>query len=114
MSLLHDENLSRSVCKRLLDVFPGSMHGTDRGLGGAPDSAVREHARRHALAIVTKDRRMRVASHLLERGPKVVMLSIGNSTSGEVEQLLRSREGAVRAFLADPERMVLVLAAGGE
>lgn len=55
MKLLFDENLSPSLVRRLIDVFPDSAHVYELGLGSADDNTISKFAREHDNVVVTKD-----------------------------------------------------------
>jgi len=55
VKLLFDENLSARLAGRLADVYPGSQHVSEVGLGSSDDAAVWEFARAQGFAIVSKD-----------------------------------------------------------
>lgn len=55
MKLLFDQNLAPALVHRLEDLFPGSEHVHEVGLGEASDRAVWEYARDHGLVIASKD-----------------------------------------------------------
>jgi predicted nuclease of predicted toxin-antitoxin system len=55
MRLLFDQNLSPRLVGALSDLFPGSEHVGEKGLGAATDNAVWNYAKVNNLVIVTKD-----------------------------------------------------------
>ena len=78
MKLLFDENLARSLCDRLKDVFAASEQVCGAGLEQANDADVWEYAKHHGLTIVTKDSDFHQLSFLYGPPPKVVWLRMGN------------------------------------
>jgi uncharacterized protein DUF5615 len=53
--LLLDQNLSPGLIDLLADLYPGSQHVRNVGLGAANDEQVWSYAAREGLAIVSKD-----------------------------------------------------------
>jgi predicted nuclease of predicted toxin-antitoxin system len=107
--LLFDQNLSPRLPARLADLFPGSEHVEDAGLGTAPDDTVWAYALAGGLAVVSKDEDYSHLSTLRGVPPKVLWLQTGNCTTARVEALLRSHAADILAFAADPEAGVLAL-----
>lgn len=101
MNLLFDENLSYKLVRRLADLFPGAIHVRDVGLKAAGDPAVWEYARDNGLMIISKDSDMRQRSFAFGYPPKVVWVRLGNCSTSDVENLLRRRFAAVKAFYED-------------
>lgn len=81
MKLLFDENLSRSLCSRLQDIFPSSEHAVTAGLEHASDWELWEYAKLRGLVIATKDGDFHQISFLRGAPPKVVWLRVGNSST---------------------------------
>jgi len=101
VKLLFDENLSESLVRRLVDVFPGSGHLRDLGLTGADDRTVWAFAATHGFAIVTKDDDFRELSIVHGAPPKLVMVSMGNCPTREIETILRRNREAMERFNDD-------------
>ena len=55
MKLLFDENLSPQLIDLLSDLYPGSAHVHQCGLGGRDDAAIWEYAKSNGFTIVSKD-----------------------------------------------------------
>jgi len=102
MKLLFDENLSDRLVGQLAAEFPGSMHVREVGLGAATDSAVWAYAAANQFVSVSKDTDFQQRALLLGHPPKVVWLRLGNCPTSAVAALLRSRQGDLLAFEADP------------
>ena len=109
MKLLLDNNLSPRLVRRLSDLYPESSHVRAFNLQAASDEAVWEHAKASDFVIVAKDDDFRQLAFLRGGPPKVIWLQLGNCTTNEVEQVLRSRYPDVLAFEGDPEAALLVL-----
>lgn len=108
--LLFDENLAARLVGVLADLFPGSVHVGEIGLAPAPDRAIWNHARDHGLMIVTKDEDFHRLSVLHGPPPKVVWIRVGNCSTDEVAQLLRTRRAEIETFVAHEEAAFLALA----
>jgi predicted nuclease of predicted toxin-antitoxin system len=106
---LFDQNLAPRLVGALADVFPGSPHVRDVGLASADDASVWEHAKRHGLAIVSKDADFRQLSFLHGGPPKVVWLRVGNRSTAEIEALLRGHTADLDAFERDPVAALLIV-----
>jgi len=71
MKLLFDQNLSPSLVGHLRDLFPGSEHVFQLGLGDAPDLLVWQYARDNDRLLVSKDADFVEISTLRGFPPKV-------------------------------------------
>lgn len=109
VSLLFDQNLSRRLPALLVAEFPGSEQAFLAGLAQADDRAVRDYAASRGLAVASKDADFAALSNVLGPPPQVVWLRVGNSSTRDVADLLRSRVSEVRAFPADPSAALLEL-----
>ena len=76
MSLLFDENLSRTLAGRLSDVFPGAEQVILVGLEHAADDVIWAHAAAANQTIVTKDADFAQRSFLYGPPPNVVWLRL--------------------------------------
>lgn len=102
MRLLFDHNLSHKLIRRLADLFPDSTQTRVIGLAQASDAAVWDYARKNGLTIVTLDADFADLSLLRSHPPKVIWLRCGNSTVGDVEELLRRNRDQIDSFDKDP------------
>jgi predicted nuclease of predicted toxin-antitoxin system len=109
MKLLLDENLSPALAKAISDLFPGSAHVHDCGLGSADDSSVWDYAKNNGFTIVSKDSDLHDRSLLYGSPPKLIWLRIGNCTTARLENLLRTYSAEIRNFEANPLEAFLVL-----
>lgn len=98
MRLLFDQNLAASLVQRLADVYPGSQHVRDVGLGSADDAAVWAHAAEHGLTIVSKDADFHQLSFLKGAPPKAVWIRRGNCSTADIEEILRGRQADIVGF----------------
>ncbi len=109
MKLLFDENLPPSLVRRLNDLFPGSAHVHELGLGRTEDKKVWDHAGGHGFAVVSKDRDHYDISLLHGHPPKVIWIRIGNCTVADLESVLRRAEPSLRQFFADSSESAFII-----
>jgi predicted nuclease of predicted toxin-antitoxin system len=110
VKLLFDENLSPRLTGLLADVYPGSVHVHDCGLGSADDEAVWQYARDANFSIVSKDSDFQERSVLRGYPPKVIWLRAANCTTSEIESLLRAAQPIITRFVDEDEESCLLLA----
>jgi len=109
MKLLLDENLAPRLAKTLSDLFPGSTHVDDCGLGTADDDKIWDFAAAGAFAILSKDSDFQERSALQGSPPKVIWLHIGNCATAEIEAVIRRFSTEITTFIAHPEDACLVI-----
>ncbi len=109
MKLLLDENLSPRLVNMLWDLFPGSVHVHEVGLGGDDGQAVWSYAKAHGFSIVSKDSDFMERSVLEGYPPKVIWVRLGNCSTSDVERLLRSSSEVIRGFVEAGEETCLLL-----
>jgi predicted nuclease of predicted toxin-antitoxin system len=109
MKLLFDQNLSRRLVNRLVDIFQNAEHVATIGLDCASDDEVWNYARENACVIVTKDADFNDRSLLRGFPPKVIWLRLGNCTTSQIESALRGHRQDIEAFSADSELWVLAI-----
>lgn len=109
VELLFDQNLSPRLVERLSDLYPDSEHVSSARLDRALDEAVWEHALENGYTIVTKDADFDELGHFHGHPPRVVWLRIGNSTTQQIETLLRDRHAAILELHANPDAGTLEL-----
>ena len=109
MKLLFDENLSPRLPEVLADIYPNSSHVHQCGLGSADDSAIWQYAKDNHFTIVSKDSDFQDRSVLQGPPPKFVWLRAANSSSDEIESLLRTALPIIQRFITEDEESCLVL-----
>ena len=109
MKLLFDENVSFKLAEKLADVYPESAHVRSAGLTGARDHEIWDFASAEGFTIVSKDDDFRQLSILRGAPPKVIWLQVGNCSTAEIEQVLRSRYPAIEAFDRHTEASFLIV-----
>jgi len=109
VKLLFDENLSPRLVASLSAEFPGSVH-VENALGRAPpDIDIWQYALAHGYAIVSKDNDFRQRAFLSGPPPRVIWLSIGNASTDQIVELLRSKAEDVNRFGESSVESLLVL-----
>jgi predicted nuclease of predicted toxin-antitoxin system len=109
VKLLFDENLSPELARRIVDLFPDSVHVRDVGMKAADDPIVWEFAKNNDFVIVSKDADMHDLSLIFGNPPKVVWLRLGNCSTHQVEELLRQDFDVIKLFYGDESVSLLVL-----
>ena len=109
MTLLFDQNLSPKLVAALASEFPGSVHLRHLLMREAQDDAVWDFARANGHCIVTKDEDFRHRSLVLGHPPKVVWLTLGNCSTGEILALLKKHAADVQTFGANANASLMVI-----
>jgi predicted nuclease of predicted toxin-antitoxin system len=109
LKILLDENLSPRLVELLSDLYPGSAHVHQCGLGSSDDSTIWDYARTNGFTIVSKDSDFEERSILLGCPPKVILLRASNCTSKEIAVLLRTAFSQIDHFIREREETCLVL-----
>lgn len=111
MKLLFDQNLSPALPRRLIETFPNSIHVVTLGLLGRPDEDIASFARQEGYVVCTKDEDFKRDDWLIAgNGPSVILLRIGNSTTGEVVATLIRNAAAIEAIAKDTSPFFVELA----
>ncbi len=110
MKLLIDENLPPGLSEHVADLFPGSVHVTSVGLGSTPDTVIWDFARLNHFVFLTKDRDFANLSLVRGAPPKVLLLQVGNSSTSQVEGIVRSNAIRIAEFERDSKRALMILA----
>jgi predicted nuclease of predicted toxin-antitoxin system len=104
-----DENLSPRLIEQLSDLYAGSAHVQQCGLGSADDATIWECAKSNGFSIVSKDSDFEERSILSASPPKLIWVRARNCTSAEVESLLRAAFSSVKRFVQEDEETCLIL-----
>lgn len=108
MKLLFDANLSKHLVLTLADLFPGSIHIEDAGLG-PDDDLIWAYAKANGFAIVSKDTDFYRMSVMWGGPPKVIWLRVGNSSTFAIETVLRSSINDLLSFENDTAAALLIV-----
>lgn len=109
MKLLLDENLSRRLVPRILDLFPESSHVSSEGLLEATDPIIWDFAKEKGFALVTADADFYEMATTKGPPPKVIWLRGCDYPTAVAEILIRNQAIRIFEFLRDPEQSVLIL-----
>ena len=109
MKLLLDQNISRKLVDKLKDAYPESSHVSLLGLQEASDKRMWNYAKRHGFVIVSQDSDFNDLATLYGSPPKVIWLRIGNSSTKNIEQILRDNLNVISMFVEKDVLKVLHL-----
>lgn len=109
MKLLFDENLSYRLVSILQDVFPGSLHVHEIGLGSGTDAVIWEYARDHAMTVVSKDSDFHERSLVMGFPPKIIWITRGNCSTDQLAKLLRENAARITELHEDADAGFLVI-----
>lgn len=109
MKLLFDQNLSRFLPARLVDLYPDGAHVSDHGLSEALDSEIWELAKRDGYILVSKDDDFRQRSFVEGAPPKVICVQLGNCSTRDLELILRNRRAEISDFAATEDESFFLL-----
>ena len=110
MKILVDNNLSFRAAIFLNKTFKGSIHVEKFGLDtDTEDSEIWQFAKENKFAILTKDNDFEAMSRLFGCPPKVIYLTCGNKTTGEIVTILEKNIRVIRSFTEDTENCLLYL-----
>jgi predicted nuclease of predicted toxin-antitoxin system len=109
MKLLFDQNLSPRLAGRLADLFPESAHVSHYELGNVEDVEVWDFARTNGFVVVTKDSDFSEICTMYGSPPKLLWLRIGNCTTRQIENLLRSSDEAIQQLESQEDSFILEL-----
>ncbi|MDZ4700441.1 MAG: DUF5615 family PIN-like protein [Rhodothermales bacterium] len=109
MKLLFDQNLSPSLVGRLADVYSGSVHVSELGLGEADDLVVWHYSRENGYLIVSKDSDFNEISLMHGFPPKVIWIRRGNCKTRDIEALLRRDFDQIEKLAQSEQESILIL-----
>jgi predicted nuclease of predicted toxin-antitoxin system len=98
MRLLFDQNISYRLINRIIDVFPDSKQVKELGLENATDSEIFEYAKDNDYVIVTFDSDFCELSVLKGFPPKIIWIRTGNTTTKNLEILLKKKHTVIEQF----------------
>jgi predicted nuclease of predicted toxin-antitoxin system len=102
MKLLLDQNISFRITSKIQDLFPGSKQVRDLGLENSKDSFLWNYANENNYCIVTFDGDFYDLGLIKGSSPKVIWLRLGNTSTQNVEIVLRKNYELIKTFLTDP------------
>jgi len=101
MKLLFDQNISFRLVKQVIDLFPDSKQVRELGLENSTDLEIFEYAQRNDFAIVTFDSDFCYLIVIKGYPPKIIWIRTGNTTSKNLEKLLRNKYELIKLFLIE-------------
>lgn len=107
MRFLVDAQLPPALARRVEALGHQAQHVADCGLAGAPDDAIWKHAASIGAVIITKDEDFAVR-RLLQSGPAVVWLRVGNTRRHALLARLEAELPAIVLALEQGETLVEV------
>jgi len=108
LRFLVDAQLPPALARRLEALGHRAEHVVDCGLAAAPDDGIWKHAAGSGAVIVTKDADFAIR-RLLQSGPSVVWLRLGNSRRGALLARVESDLPAIVLALERGETLVEVV-----
>ena len=102
MKLLLDQNISFRITSKIQDLYPDSKQVKDLGLENSKDSNIWTFARDNDYCIVTFDGDFYDLGLLKGHPPKVIWLRLGNTSTHNIEKVLRKKFGLIKDFLTCP------------
>ncbi len=101
MKLLFDQNISYRLIKRIIDLFPDSKQVRELGLENSTDIEIFDFAKRNDFAIVTFDSDFCDLNIIRGFPPKIICIRIGNTSTKNLENLLRKKDDLIKLFLTE-------------
>ncbi len=102
MKLLLDQNISFRITTKIQDLFPGSKQVRDLGLENSKDSFSWNYAKENNYCIVTFDGDFYDLGLIKGSSPKLIWLRLGNTSTQNIEIVLRKNYELIKTFLTDP------------
>jgi predicted nuclease of predicted toxin-antitoxin system len=109
MKLPLDENLSRRLVPKLLDVFPGTIHVADVDRLRTPDSEIWQYAKENGFTIITKDDDFLALAHRFGPPPKLIMVEMGNGSNAMLAERLRESAERLNEFVTHTRAGIIKL-----
>ncbi len=101
MKLLFDQNISFRLIKRIIDLFPDSKQVRELGLENSTDIEIFDFAKKNDFAIVTFDSDFCDLNIIRGFPPKIIWIRTGNTTTKNLENLLRKKNDLIKMFLSE-------------
>ena len=109
IKLLLDEHLAPRLARELSDLFPGTEHVEVRCGLGAADILIWDFAGANGFVIFSKDSDFMSLSLTKGAPPKVIWLRIGNASTDEIRNAIRSKFQEISNFAVEPKAALFVL-----
>jgi len=101
MKLLFDQNISFRLIKQIIDIFPEAKQVRELGLENSTDIEIFNFAKKNNYAIVTFDSDFSDLNILKGCPPKIIWIRTGNTTTKNLENLLRNQQDLIELFLSE-------------
>ena len=101
MKLLLDQNISFRITNKIQDLYPDSKQVRDLGLENSKDSFLWNYANENNYCIVTFDGDFYDLGLIKGSSPKVIWLRLGNTSTQNIEIVLRKNYELIKTFLTD-------------
>ena len=101
MKLLFDQNISYRLIKLIIDIFPESKQVRELGLENSSDIEIFDFAKKNEFAIVTFDSDFCDLNIIRGYPPKIIWIRTGNTTTQNLESLLRKKNDLINIFLSE-------------
>jgi len=111
MKLLFDQNISYKIKNALSEDFPASIHVSDIKMNTSSDTQIWEYAKNNNLTIITKDSDYFDLSMVLGSPPKVIWINIGNTSTLNIINVLKSNSLEIKKFIESTDSTCLRLGA---
>lgn len=109
MKLLFDHNLPSSLVSFLDALYPNSIHVRSVGLDRASDVEIWDCAAKNDFVIASKDSDFYHRSMLLGHPSKVVWIRLGNCSTSQIRELLRTSHSELLSFELDSDSSFMAL-----
>jgi len=103
-----DNNLSVLLPKAVAQLFPGSSHVAELEIARLSDRQIFEFAGKNNFILVTKDKDFYHLLNTLGPPPKIVWITIGNSSNRETITTLTSNTKAIKQFVAGNRALLVI------
>jgi predicted nuclease of predicted toxin-antitoxin system len=107
MKLLFDQNISFRIIDKIGDIFPDTIQVNKIGLQNKKDTDIWNYARKNKCAIVTFDSDFYDLSIVHGTPPKIIWLRTGNTSTENIEFILRENRILIDEFLNNPDYLEL-------
>jgi len=103
MKLLFDQNISLRIVDKISDIFPEAIQVNKINFRNKKDSDIWNFAKKNKCAIVTFDSDFYDLSIIHGIPPKIIWLRFGNTSTENIEIILRENQILINEFLNNPD-----------
>lgn len=107
MNLLFDQNISFRIVKKIEDLFPGTKQIREVNLENSSDFNIWEYAKTNNFCIVTFDSDFIDISALKGFPPKIIWLRLGNTSTDNIAERIRTESKTIIDFINNTETAFL-------